>query len=129
MHSVEVRSTSLWNLIILYYMRRLLFISSNIYYGASIDPLRDMIVKSKPNYNFRKSANIEVPRPRTEIGRSSFKHRAALCWNLLPKSFKNCLNLCSFKRLIKENMNFLKTISFEKAFCSISSKSMAFKYF
>ena len=31
--------------------------------------------------------------------------------------------------LDQENKNFLKTISFQKASCSISSKSMDFKYF
>ena len=128
-YSAEVRSTPLWNPIILFYVKRLLIIIFNIYYGASIDPLRDLIVQSKSNYNFRKSANIEVSRPRTEIGRSSFKHRAALCWNLLPNSLKNSPSLGSFNRLIRENKNFLKTISFEKASCNISSKSVDFKYF
>ena len=100
-----------------------------IYNGASIDPLRDLIVKSKPNYNFRKSAHIVIPRTRTEIGRSPFKHRAALCWNLLPNSFKKSPSLGSFKRLIRGNKNILKTIRFEKASCSISLKSMDLNIF
>ena len=33
--------------------RRLLIISFNIYNGASIDPFRDLIVKSKSNYSFK----------------------------------------------------------------------------
>ena len=41
--------------------------------------------------------NLEVPRSRSEIGRSSFKHRAALAWNLLPHHAKECANLRSFK--------------------------------
>ena len=49
------------------------------------------------NYSLRNSLNIEVPRPRSEIGRSSFKHRAALAWNLLPHYVKDCANLRSFK--------------------------------
>ena len=95
-------------------------------FESQLDPLRELIVKSKSNCNFRKSANIEVPRPGTEIGRSSFKHRAALRLNLLPNSFKNSPSLGFFKRLIRENKNFLKTISFEKASCSICLKSMDF---
>ena len=113
-HSSDVRSTALWNPIISFYIKRLLVISFNIYNGITIDPLRNLIVKPETKYNFRKTANIEVPRTRTEIGRSSFKHRAALCWNLLPNSFKNSTSLSYFKRLIRENKNFLKTLSFEK---------------
>lgn len=85
-----------------------------------IDPIRGLIVKSKVNYNFRQSANIEVPRPRTEIGRSSFTHRAALCWNFLPNSCKHTSSLGYFKKFSKENKNLLNAISFDKASCSVS---------
>ena len=54
-------------------------------------------------------------RPKTEISWSSIKHRATLCWILLPNSFKNSPSLGSFKRLMKENKTFLKAISFETA--------------
>ena len=64
-----------------------------------------------------------------EISRSSFKHRTALYWNLLPDSFNNSSSLGSFKRLIRENKDFLKTISFENASCSLYFKSMDFKDF
>ena len=37
--------------------------------------------------------------------------------------------LSYFKRFIRENKDFLKTRSFEKASCSISFKSVDFKYF
>ena len=60
-------------------------------------------------------------RPRTEVGRSSFQHRAALTWNLFPDDIKNYSKLAIFKRKLKENKNILKSISFTKASCSISS--------
>ena len=84
-------------------------------------------MESKSNYDLRKSANIEVPRPRTEIGRSSFKHRAALCWKLLPNSFKNS-GVGSFRNSTRENKKLLNSISFEKAARSVSFKSIDFKY-
>ena len=98
---------------------------------CSIEPLNDLITKPETTYNFRKSLNVEVHRPRTEVGRSSFKHtcRAALSWNLLPGDIKNCSNLTSFKRKLRENKSILKSISFTKASCSISNKSFDFKYF
>ena len=95
----------------------------NVYHGNSIEPLSDLRVKAETTYNFRKPLNVEVQRPRTEVGRSSFKHRAALSWNLLPNDSKNCSNLASFKKKLKENKSILKSISFAKASCSISNKS------
>ena len=129
-HSAEVRNLPLWNPIFQFYIRKLLIISFSIFNDTCMEPLRDLIVKSKSNHNFRNSANIEVPRPRTEIGRSSFKHRAALCWNLLPNSSKISPSFCSFKKSIRENENdFLNSIGFEKASCSVSFKSTDCEYF
>ena len=42
---------------------------------------------------------------------------------------KNCSNLATFKRTLKENKNILKSISFTKASRSISNESLDFKYF
>ena len=95
---------------LLSYIKRLLANSFNNYNDTCIDPLRELIVKSRVNYNFRQSANIEVPRPRTEIGRPSFMHRAALCWNLLPNSCKHSSSLGYFKKFLKENKNLLNAI-------------------
>ena len=111
---------------LLSYIKRLLAISFNNYNDTCIDPLRELIVKSRVNYNFRQSANIEVPRLTTEIGQSSFMHRAALCWNLLPNSCKHSSTLGYFKKFLKENKNLLNTISFDKASCSVSYRSADF---
>ena len=125
----DIMNAPYWNSINLFYIKRLLVITYNIYYGNCVEPLKDLIVKPVTTYNFRKSLNVEVLRPRTEVGRSSFQHRAALTWNLLPDDIKNCSNLATFKRKLKDNKNFLKSISFTKASCSISNKSLDFKYF
>ena len=91
----------------------------NIFHDTCIVPLTGLIVKSRVNYNFRQSANIEVPRPRTEISQSSFMHRAALFWNLLPNLCKHSSSLGYFKKFLKENKNLLNAISFDKASCSV----------
>ena len=75
------------------------------------------------------SLQIEVPKPRTEIGRSSFMHRAALCWNLLSNSFKHSSSLNYFKKILKENKRLLNAISFDKASCSVLYRSADFKHF
>ena len=128
-HSDHITNAPHWNPILSFYIKRLLVITYNIYYGNSIEPLNNLLVKPKTTYNFRKSFNVEVDRPRTEVGRSSLKHRAALSWNLLPDDIKTCYNLDSFKKKLKANKNLLKSISFTKASCCISNKSLDFKYF
>ena len=128
-HSDHITNARHWNPILSFYIKRLLVITYNIYYGNSIEPLNNLLVKPKTTYNFRKSFNVEVDRPRTEVGRSSFKHRAALSWNLLPDDIKTCSNLDSIKKKLKANKNLLKSISFTKASCCISNKSLDFKYF
>ena len=126
----DIMNAPYWNSINLFYIMRLLVITYNIYYGNCVEPFKDLIVKPVTTSNFRKSLNVEVLRPRTEVGRSSFQHRSApLTRNLLPDDIKNCSNLATFKRKLKDNKNFLKSISFTKASCSISNKSLDFKYF
>lgn len=125
----DIMNAPYWNSINLFYIKRLLVITYNIYSGNCIEPLNDLTVKPVTTYNFRKSLNVEVLRPRTELGRSSFQHRAASTWNPLPDDIKNCSNFATFKRKIKKNKNILKSISFTKASCSISNKSLDFKYF
>ena len=55
------------------------------------------------------------------MDRSSFHHKA--------DDIKNCSNLATFKRKLKENKNILKSISITKASCSIPHKSLDFIYF
>ena len=67
--------------------------------------------------------------PRTEVGKSSFQHRAAIARNFLPDDIKNCPNLATFKMKLQQNKNILNSISFTKASYSISNKSLDLKYF
>ena len=83
-------------------------------------------IKAKTKYSLRNSQNLEVPRPRSEIGRSSFKHRAALAWNLLPHHVKEYVNLRSFKTGLNANKHLLNSINFARGF---SMKNDDFLYF
>ena len=49
-------------------------------------------------------------------------NRAVLSWNFLPDDIENCSNLAYFKRK-------LKSISFAKASCGISTESLDFDHF
>lgn len=80
----EIKKLRQWNPISSYYVKRLRVVTYQIYHCSNTDELNILISKAKPNYGLRNSLDIEVPRPRSEIGKSSFKHRAALTWSLLP---------------------------------------------
>ena len=86
-------------------------------------------IKAKTNYILRNSQNLEVPRPRSEIGSSSFKHRAALVWNLLPHHVKEYSNLTSFKIGLNANKHLLNSINCARGSCCFSVKNDDFLYF
>ena len=66
-----------------------------------------------------KSLNVVVSRPRTEQGRRSFKHKAAIAWNSLLDTVKQLENPLSFKRKIKSIKTYVRDISFQKE-CSVN---------
>jgi len=80
-----------WYPISYYYTKRLLVETYKAYHGSNIKVLNNLIKKKNTSYNLRKTMNIELPSPRTEIGRLSFRHRAALAWNALPDSIRTVL--------------------------------------
>ena len=68
-------------------------------------------------------------RPRTEQGRRSFKHRAAIAWNSLLDTIKQLENPHSFKRRLKSIKTYFRDISFQKE-CSVNyNKNPEFIYF
>ena len=48
----------------------------------------------------RKSMNIEFPSPKSEIGRLTFRHTAAIAWNSLHDSIKKSSSLECFKKYL-----------------------------
>ena len=112
-----------------YYVKRLLVVTYQSYHGSDTEELYILISKAKPNYILRNSLNIEVPRPRSEIGRSSYKHGAALAWNLFPHHVKDCANLRSFKIGLNANKHPLNCINFARGSCGVSIKKFIFYIF
>ena len=68
----EIKKLRQWNPISLYYVKRLLVLTYQSYHSLNTEDLNILISKVKINYSLRNSLNVEVPRPRSEIGRSSF---------------------------------------------------------
>ena len=57
--------------------------------------------------------NIEFPSPKSEIGRLTFRHRAAIAWNSLPDSIKNSSTLECFKRRLRFSKDLINSISYQ----------------
>ena len=93
----------------------LVVVTYRSYYGSNTGELNILISKAKHNYSLRNSLNIEVPRPRSEIGRSSFNHWATLVLNLLPHHVKDCANSRTFKIGLNANKHVLNSINLYRA--------------
>ena len=85
----EIKKLRQWNPISSYYVKMPVIVTCRSYHGSNTEELNILISKAKPNYSLRNSLNIEVPGPRFEIGRSSFKH-----WET---SSASCQGLCKFE--------------------------------
>ena len=64
----EIRNLRQWNPISLYYVKRLLVLTYQSYHSLNTEELNISISKAKTNYSLRNPLNLEVPRPRSEIG-------------------------------------------------------------
>ena len=53
-------------------------IAHKAFYNLDLEKKNRLVVKTSSNYTLRKPLNIDVSRPRTEVGRTSFSHRAAV---------------------------------------------------
>ena len=111
------------------YCSRILNITHRAFYDLELGDINSLVVKNASSYSLRKSLNVVVSRPRTEQGRRSFKHRAAIAWNSLPDTIKQLENPHSFKRKLKSIKTYVRDISFQKE-CSVTyNKSTEFTYF
>ena len=81
------------------YFLRLAFltITYNAYYNLGLREINSLVTKNSNSYNLRKSLNVVLNRPKTELGRRSFVHRSAKAWNALPDNLKDSSNLSTFK--------------------------------
>ena len=75
----------------------------------------------------RDSFQFTLPRPRSNIGRSSFKYRAALVWNNLPVDLKKVTSYDSFKKRLSKNSRSLEHMSFNNF--SFKQRDNNFIYF
>ena len=76
--------------------------------------MNSLITKNSNSYNLRKSLNVVLFRPKTELGRRSFVHRSAIACNTIPDNLKDSSNLSTFKYNLKQSKQTIMNINFGK---------------
>ena len=100
-----------WNNLSFYYTKRLLVEAYKSYNRCNTNVLNDLVMLKQPSHCLRKTMNIEF-RPKSEIGRLTFRHRAAIAWNSLPDSIKKSSSLECFKKRLRSIKDLINSISY-----------------
>ena len=90
--------------------------------------LNELIQRKISSRSMRDMEQLQVSRPKTEIGRSSFRHRAAIIWNVLPMSVKTIRSYPGFKFEFSKNFKFLNNLSFGQS-SVINNRNNDYIYF
>jgi hypothetical protein len=112
-----------------FYKFRVLTIAHKAFYNLDLEEINSLVVKSSNSYNLRKSLNIDVNRPRTELGRRTFSYRAAIAWNSLSDKIRHFSNPIAFKNRLKLSKQCIKNIKFEKGSSVIYNKKLDYYYY
>ena len=102
MNDENILKTVKWMSLDYFYKFRLLTITQKAFYNLDLEEINSLVVKSPNSYNFRKSLNINVNKPKTKLGRRTFSHRDATAWVILAhhisktSTFANLFN-CTFR--------------------------------
>ena len=107
----------------------ILTITYNAYYNLGLREINSLITKNSNSYNLRKSLNVVINRPKTELGRRSFVHRSAIAWNALPDNLKDSSNLSTFKYNLKQSKQTIMNINFRKGGNVIHKTKPDFHYY
>ena len=70
-----------WMPLSYFYCFPILTIAHKAFYNVDLDEINRLVVKTPSSLTLRKTLNIDVSRPRTEIGCRSFTYRAVVAWN------------------------------------------------
>ena len=101
----------------------------NAYYNLGLREINSLITNNSNSYNLRKSLNVVLNRPKTELGRRSFVHRSAIAWNALPDNLKDSSNLSTFKYNLKQFKQTIMNINFGKGGNVIHKTKPDFHYY
>ena len=122
----DILAAANWQPLQYFYKKRILSLVHSAYFERNHADINHLVERNPSNYNLR---SVKVTRPRTEMGRLTFKHRAALAWNSLPVDLKSIGNTQAFKVKINLEKSLINRISFDKDSCMIINKDDYFYYY
>ena len=117
-----------WNNLSFLYTRRLFVEAYKSYYRCNTNVLNDLVMLKQSSHCLRKSMNIKFPSPKSEIGRLTFRHRAAIAWNSLPDLIKKSSSLECFKKRLRSSKDLINSISYNKESSMIRNRNEEFLY-
>ena len=97
------------------YKRKVICLTHKAYYGNCPDEISKIIEKSGNVRNMRDNLKLNVPRPKTEDGKKTFKYRSALLRNLLPERVKNIKNYDNVKKTLTKHAKEIDAASFNSS--------------
>jgi len=112
-----------------FYKFRILTITHKAFYNLGLQEINYLITKNSSRYKLRKSLNVLLNRPNTELGRKSLVHRSAIAWNALPDNLKVSTNPSTFKYYLKQSKQIIMNITFGKGGNIIHNKKQDFYYY
>lgn len=129
MSEENILTTVKWMPLEYFYKFRLLTITHKAFYDLDLQEINSLVVKSPNRYDFRKSLNIIINKPRTQLGRRTFLHRAAIAWNSLSDKIRHFSNPVTFKNRLKLSKRDILNITFDKGSSVIYNKSSEYFYY
>ena len=107
----------------------ILTITYNASYNLGLWEINSLVTKNSNSYNLRKSLNVVLNGPKTELGRRSFVHRSTIAWNALPDNLKDSPNSSIFKHNLKQSKQTIMNINFGKGGNIIHNMKPDFHYY
>ena len=104
----DVLTATKWSLIVFLYKKITACIIYQAFYNRALAGDNSLFNK----YSLSKYHRDKLMRPKSDLLRSSFSHRASILWNNLPTFLKSKPNLESFKCALKAKSDSLDKISF-----------------
>ena len=97
----DVLQIANWKSVGYMYKRRVACLTHQALYDKELPAdIQDITTILSTTRNMRDNLKLALQRPKSEYGRKTFKHRAAIIWNTLPESLKRMENYSTIKKYL-----------------------------
>ena len=128
---LEVLNIAKWKPLSYVYKRRIAAIMYGVHNNTVPQRLANLILPEDKTHkhNLRRKKDYAHIRYNNEYGRSSFRYRGPLMWNVIQHDIRNAQTLQSFKMKLRRVSHIIDSIQFKKETVILSSKHQDFIYF